>query len=75
MKVGDRLKCVVDECVGCPSEIGCFGNSCPYKNVERYYCDSCEDEAPLYEYDGEELCLECIEKRLTPVEGSQKGFI
>jgi hypothetical protein len=70
MKAGDILKRIEDECVGCPPEIGCFGNSCPYKNVTRYYCDFCEDEAPLYYFDGCELCLDCIEKRLDKVEGS-----
>lgn len=75
MEVGEILICVENECVGCPPEIGCLGDSCPYKNVKRFYCDDCKEEEPLYEYEGQELCLECIEKRLTPVEGSQRGFI
>ena len=75
MKVGDGLKCIENECVDCPPELGCLGDSCPYKNVPRFYCDECEDEVTLYEYDGEELCLECIAKRLQIVEGSQKEFI
>ena len=30
-----------DECVGCPPEMGCLGNSCRYKNVKHLYCDKC----------------------------------
>lgn len=75
MKVGDRLKRIENECVDCDPALGCLGDSCPYKNVPRFYCDKCGYEETLYEYDGEELCLECIAKRLPIVEGSQKGFI
>jgi hypothetical protein len=57
-----------DECVGCPAELGCLGNSCPYKNVPRFYCDGCGNEAKLYWYDGEQLCIDCIECRLERVE-------
>ena len=35
---------VKDECVGCPPEIGCYGSSCPYKNVPHYFCDECGEE-------------------------------
>ena len=56
-----------DECVGCPAELGCLGDSCKYKNVPHYYCDECGDEGELYYYDNRELCLDCIEKELTPV--------
>ena len=30
-----------DECVGCPPELGCDGDQCPYKNVPRSYGDEC----------------------------------
>ena len=59
---------VENECVDCG--LPCIGSSCPYMNVTRYYCDDCEDEATLYEYDGQELCAECILKRLPIIEGS-----
>ena len=50
-----------DECVGCPPEMGCLGNSCRYKNVKHFYCDKCgEDVEELYKVDGEELCEECL---------------
>lgn len=57
-----------DECVGC-SALGlpCYGITCPNRNVPHLYCDECGEEAELYEFDGEELCLDCIEKRLTKV--------
>lgn len=64
------MKKLENECVGCPPEIGCFGSSCPNRNVPHYYCDKCEEEAPLYHYDGQELCIDCIEKELEKVEGS-----
>jgi hypothetical protein len=61
---------VENECVGCPAEIGCIGASCKYLNVERYYCDSCGDEGVLYELYGDELCIDCVAKKLPIVEGS-----
>ena len=33
-----------DECVGCPPELGCLGQLCPYQNVPRCYCDECGEE-------------------------------
>lgn len=57
-----------DECVGCPAELGCLGSSCPNKNVKHFYCDECKDEVDdLYYFDGEELCINCIERRLEKV--------
>lgn len=61
---------VENECVGCPPEMGCIGASCKYLNVKRYYCDQCKFENRLYEFDGQQLCLECIVERLDIVEGS-----
>lgn len=53
-----------DECVGCHTEMGCWGDSCPYLNVPHYYCDDCGNETDnLYEIDDtEQLCSKCIEK-------------
>ena len=58
---------VENDCVGCPPELGCLGDICPYINVKHYYCDDCGQEEQLYYYDGEELCIYCIEKRLEKV--------
>lgn len=51
---------IVDECVGCPPEMGCLGSTCPNRNVEHYYCDRCGAEETLYEVNGEQLCKECL---------------
>lgn len=53
-----------NECVGCPPEMGCLGDSCPNRNVTRLYCDECGDETQLYYYDGQELCIDCITELL-----------
>lgn len=63
---------IENECVGCPPGMGCIGDACRYKNVPHYYCDKCGDEATLYEYDGRELCVDCILELLTVVEGSEE---
>lgn len=50
-----------DQCVGCPPEMGCLGNNCPYSHVPVYYCDECNNEVEeLYEYEGDELCEDCL---------------
>lgn len=33
-----------NECVGCPTEMGCYGQSCPNRNVPHYFCDKCGKE-------------------------------
>ena len=56
------IKCE-NECVGCPKEMGCMGDSCPNRNVKHLYCDRCDaDCEELYVFDGEELCEECLLK-------------
>ena len=64
------MKRTENECVGCPTERGCLGIGCPNRNVTRYYCDKCRNEAPLYNHNGKELCIDCIEESLEKVEGS-----
>ena len=50
-----------NECVGCPPEMGCLGESCPNRNVKRLYCDECKEEVEtLYVYDDKELCQDCL---------------
>ena len=50
-----------NECVCCPPGMGCLGDSCPNRNVMHLYCDKCKDDVEvLYDYDGEELCEECL---------------
>ena len=57
-----------DECVGCSTIFGnCLGYACPNKRVPRLYCDRCGKEEDLYEFDGEQLCIECIKEMLDKV--------
>lgn len=56
---------IENECVDCG--LPCLGDSCPYRNVVRYYCDKCKEENKLYHYDEHELCIDCIEKELEEV--------
>ena len=58
---------IENDCVGCPPEMGCLGDGCPYRNVPYYYCDECGENETLYHFDGEELCIDCIKKRLEEV--------
>ena len=59
-----------NECVGCAPEMGCIGSACPYRNVERFYCDECGDETTLRETDYGELCESCLLEKFPVVEGS-----
>lgn len=51
-----------NDCVDCG--LPCMGDSCPYRNVKHYYCDHCGDEEELYWFEDEQLCANCILKRL-----------
>lgn len=56
-----------NECVDCG--LPCIYESCPYWAVIRFYCDECNNEVnTLYWWDGQQLCLDCIEARLERVE-------
>lgn len=47
----------------------CLGYSCPLRHAKHYYCDDCGDEVDtLYRFEGEELCGDCVVKRLEVVE-------
>ena len=65
------MKKIENECISCPKEMGCMGDSCPYKNVTRFYCDICGDEATLYHYEDKELCADCIVEQFDMVDGSE----
>ena len=58
-----------NECVGCTGlGLPCMGDSCPNRMVPRFYCDRCKEEVDdLYDFDGEELCGECVLKSLEKV--------
>lgn len=58
-----------NECVGCPDGLPCIYESCPFWAVTRFYCDKCKNDVDvLYWWDGQQLCLDCIEQRLERVE-------
>lgn len=56
-------------CVDCG--FPCNGRACPNYEITRFFCDECGDEEKLFEFDGRELCIRCIEKALKVVEGSE----
>ncbi len=62
------MKVYEDECVGC-ADVGlpCMGQSCPNRHVLHIYCDKCGDEGDIYEFEGQELCISCIEGLLEKV--------
>lgn len=62
------MRRIESDCMGC--DMICIHRACPYYEVEYFYCDECHDNATLYEWDGRELCIDCIRKELTVVEGS-----
>lgn len=65
-----KMKRTENECVGCRAlGLHCLGSSCPNRNVVRFYCDECKEEMDeLYYFDGKELCIDCIAKKLEKVE-------
>lgn len=66
------MRKIENECVCCPSELGCLGNSCSNKNVVRFYCDRCGNETTLYDFGGEELCQHCLLEEFDIIEGSDE---
>ena len=58
------MRVVEDNCVGCPSELGCLGSACPYKNMHIDYCDECGDDNAEYRVDGKDLCEACMDELL-----------
>ena len=62
---------IENDCVGCDSALyPCEGSSCPRLKVPHYYCDKCGAEERLFEYAGQELCLDCLCEEVPSVEGS-----
>ena len=37
--------------------------------VHHFYCDECGDETMLYEFNGEQLCSDCLVSRFEVVNG------
>jgi hypothetical protein len=65
------MRVFVNECCDCATPgYPCRGSACPLRRVEHFHCDKCKTEAKLFEYDGKELCEECLLKEFPIVEGS-----
>lgn len=63
------MKKIENECVSCGVS-PCLGDSCPNRNVIRFYCDCCGSEEKLYYYGNDEICEECLLKNFEVVDGS-----
>lgn len=60
-----------NECCDCATpSYPCIGEMCSRRRVAHYDCDKCGTETTLYNYNGQELCAECIIESLEQVEGS-----
>lgn len=57
---------IESDCCDCEQQFRSCG-SCSRRNAKHYYCDDCGDETDIYHFDGEELCIKCIQKLLEPV--------
>ena len=55
-----------NECCDCAVPgYPCIGDSCPNRHVLHLICDECgSDVEELFEYDGEEVCEECLHDHL-----------
>lgn len=58
------MEIIEDNCVGCPPELGCLGNSCPYRSVRVFICDTCQEENAEYKMDGSDFCESCANQYL-----------
>lgn len=51
----------------------CIHESCPYYRVEHFKCDFCnEEDVKLYDYNGYEICEDCLLKEFPVIEGSDE---
>lgn len=59
-----------NDCVDC--NLPCIHKACPYYDVKHFKCDFCgEEDVKLYEYNGSEICEECLLKEFNVIEGSE----
>lgn len=60
-----------NECCDCAVPgYPCRGSSCPNRHYPHLICDCCGDEVDegeLFDFGGEELCIDCIKKQLPEV--------
>ena len=59
------MKRKVNNCIDCGKPCMLF---CPLRDDSwEYVCDECGRAKKLYEWDGRELCIDCIEMELDPI--------
>lgn len=60
-----------NDCCSCATPgYPCIGESCSLRHAKHYYCDCCKNEfnvADLYDYDGEQLCEDCLLEKVPKV--------
>lgn len=60
-----------NDCCGCATPgYPCIGESCNLRHAKHYYCDCCKSEVSegeLYDYDGEQLCEDCLLEKVPKV--------
>ena len=53
-----------NDCCDCAAPAyPCLGDTCTLRHAPHYYCD----ETKLFYFDGEQLCIDCIENLLDEV--------
>ena len=57
---------IESDCVDC--DLPCIYEACRHYRTVHYYCDKCGEEDIIYEFNDEQLCLDCILKKLERVE-------
>lgn len=58
-----------NECVFCTAHgLNCIGYNCPNRHVKHLYCDKCKDDVEeLYNFEGVQLCKECLLKKFEKI--------
>ena len=60
-----------NECVSCG--FPCIFESCPNYKVKHFKCDFCkEEDVKLYNYNGWEICEDCLLKEFPVVHGTDE---
>ena len=54
---------IENDCVGC----GSYCRDCGANRTRHYYCDRCDFEEELFEFEDRQLCIDCIKSLLKKV--------